>query len=56
MFHDLIRIWFGWVESWGYWGVFFLMAMESSIIPVPSEIVMAPAAFWRRRARWIFLA
>ena len=34
----------GWVENWGYSGVIILMAMESSIFPVPSEIVIPPAA------------
>lgn len=34
----------GWVENWGYPGVVILMAMESSIFPVPSEIVIPPAA------------
>lgn len=51
MLHDLLRTWFGWVEIWGYWGVFILMAMESSIIPVPSEVVMPPAAFWAAQGR-----
>ena len=45
MLHDLITIWFNWVHDWGYWGVILLMAMESSIFPVPSEVVMPPAAF-----------
>lgn len=54
MLHELIKIWFGWVEAWGYAGVFILMAMESSIIPVPSEIVMPPAAFWAAQGKMSF--
>lgn len=54
MFHELIRVWFGWVHDWGYGGVFVLMAMESSIIPVPSELVMAPAAFWASQGKMDF--
>jgi len=51
MLHLLLVTWFGWVETWGYLGVFILMAMESSIIPVPAEIVMPPAAFWAAQGR-----
>ncbi|MDP9292387.1 MAG: DedA family protein [Verrucomicrobiota bacterium] len=43
--HHLLDVWFGWVQSGGYWGVIALMALESSIFPVPSEIVIPPAAF-----------
>ena len=45
MFHHFIQVWFTWVNDWGYLGIILLMAMESSIFPVPSEIVMPPAAF-----------
>src|SRR5205809_8002812 len=45
MLHDLLQVWFGWVRDGGYLGIILLMAMESSIIPVPSEIVIPPAAF-----------
>ncbi len=42
--HDFFVMVMGWVEAWGYWGVMILMAIESSIIPLPSEIVVPPAA------------
>lgn len=45
MLHDLLVMWFGWVKDWGYPGVVVLMAMESSIFPVPSEVVVPPAAY-----------
>jgi len=51
MLHEVLRTWFQWVDQWGYWGVFILMAMESSIIPVPSEVVLPPAAFWAAQGR-----
>jgi membrane protein DedA with SNARE-associated domain len=44
--HELIVTWFEWVRDWGYLGVLLLMAMESSILPVPSELVIPPAAYW----------
>ena len=44
MLHELLHTWLGWVQNWGYPGVIILMAMESSIFPVPSEVVIPPAA------------
>ena len=43
--HQLLELWFSWVLNWGYLGIIVLMAMESSIFPVPSEVVIPPAAF-----------
>lgn len=54
MMHHLLVVWIGWVENWGYWGIILLMAMESSIIPVPSEVVIPPAAFLAAQGRLDF--
>lgn len=45
MLHQLLNTWFQSVQDWGYLGIILLMAMESSIFPVPSEVVIPPAAF-----------
>ena len=42
--HEWLVIWMQWVADLGYTGVALLMAMESSILPVPSEVVVPPAA------------
>lgn len=55
MIHELIQhwlvVWFGWVQNGGYLGIIALMAMESSIFPVPSEIVIPPAAYWAAQGK-----
>jgi len=42
--HHLIEVWFHWVQNGGYAAVFWLMALESTVFPVPSEVVIPPAA------------
>jgi membrane protein DedA with SNARE-associated domain len=46
MFHSLINTWFQLVKDWHYPGVFLLMAIESTVFPLPSEVVVPPAAYW----------
>jgi membrane protein DedA with SNARE-associated domain len=33
------------VSGWGYWGVFVLMLLESSSLPIPSEVVLPFAGY-----------
>jgi len=50
--HGLIALWFQWLHDGGYAGIVLLMAMESSILPVPSELVIPPAAYWAAQGRY----
>jgi len=43
--HQLIAEGFTWVQLHVYLGTFIFMAMESSVLPVPSELVIPPAAY-----------
>ena len=52
--HHLLQVWLEWVLTGGYVGIVALMAMESSIFPVPSEIVIPPAAFLAAQGKLSF--
>ncbi|EKD26065.1 MAG: hypothetical protein ACD_79C01382G0001 [uncultured bacterium] len=43
--HEMINWLLSTMNAMGYPGIFILMAMESSVIPVPSELVMPPAGY-----------
>jgi len=51
MFHELLKTWFEWSRDMGYLGVFVMMAIESTIIPIPSEIIMPPAGYWAEQGK-----
>lgn len=54
MFHSLIATWFHLTLQWGYAGVFVMMAIESTVFPLPSEVVVPPAAYWAAQGRFHF--
>ena len=47
--HQLITRLSDWYSSvldqWGYWAVALLMAAESTFLPIPSEVIIPPAAY-----------
>lgn len=45
MLHDFIDWILATVHDWGYTGIFILMALESTVLPVPSELVLIPAGY-----------
>ncbi len=45
MVHELVTWLVQTIGVLGYPGIFLLMAMESSVIPIPSELVMPPAGY-----------
>lgn len=58
--HDLIIWLVETIGALGYPGIFLLMAMESSVLPVPSEIVMPPAGYLAQQGKmsmvWVILS
>lgn len=54
--HELIEWLLTTIGALGYPGIFILMAMESSVIPVPSELVMPPAGYLAQQGKMNMLA
>lgn len=51
MLHELINWLVNTIGAMGYLGVFLLMAMESSVIPIPSEVVIPPAGYLAQQGK-----
>ena len=52
--HHLLATWMQFILDWGYLGIFLMMALESTALPVPAEIVIPPAAYWAAQGRLSF--
>jgi len=52
--HSMFATWMQLTLDWGYAGVFTLMAIESTVFPLPSEVVVPPAAYWARQGHMSF--
>jgi len=45
MLHEIAAFLVDKIGDMGYWGIFFLMFLESTFFPFPSEIIMIPAGY-----------
>ncbi|HVT03836.1 MAG TPA: DedA family protein [Thermoanaerobaculia bacterium] len=50
--HHLMTVWFQFTLEWGYLGIVLMMALESTAVPIPAEIVVPPAAYWASQGKF----
>jgi membrane protein DedA with SNARE-associated domain len=56
MLHEFVDWLLATVGQWGYTGIFLLMALESTVLPVPSELVLIPAGYLAYQGEMSFIA
>lgn len=55
MLHDFINWILATVHDWGYAGIFILMGLESTVLPIPSEAVLIPAGYLAYQGKMSFI-
>jgi len=56
MLEILSRLIIEFIQSTGYFGIFILMALESALIPIPSEVTMPFSGYLAQQGKLSFLA
>lgn len=54
MLHNFINWILATVHDWGYPGIFVMMLLESTVLPVPSELVLIPAGYLAHQGQMNF--
>ena len=54
MLHEFIDWILVTVNAWGYTEIFVLMALESTVLPIPSELVVIPAGYLAFKGEMMF--
>ena len=54
MLHNFINWILATVHDWGYPGLFVMMLLESTVLPVPSELVLIPAGYLAHQGQMNF--
>ena len=54
MLHNFISWILATVHDWGYPGIFIMMMLESTVLPVPSELVLIPAGYLAHQGQMNF--
>jgi len=55
MIQDIAYAIVNYIGELGYWGIFFLMFLESTFFPFPSEIIMIPAGYLAFKGEMSFI-
>jgi membrane protein DedA with SNARE-associated domain len=58
--HDFVKWLVDFVEHLGYFGIFIMTLIESTFVPIPSEVTMIPAGYLVQQGKmnfwWVFLS
>ncbi len=51
LIYSIVKWYFPLVLEYGYPGIAGMMALESTVVPIPSEVIIPPAAWWASQGK-----